>query len=215
MFKIRCSAISQIMANSRTKGETLGETAKTYCELWKKEQVYNRRKEITSKFLTKGTLQEQDSIDLLNGYELELYEKNETRYEDDYMVGTPDIVTDIITDIKTSWDFSTFPLFKKELDKNYFYQVQGYMNLTGLEKARVVYALVDTPKFLIEQEAKRMVFNQGYDFDDVYTELLQKMTYPDIPIDKKIKIFQVDRCEETIQKIKDRVIECRIYIDSL
>jgi len=31
-FKVRCSAIGHIMTNSRSKTETLSETAKTYCD---------------------------------------------------------------------------------------------------------------------------------------------------------------------------------------
>ena len=42
-FKIRCSAIGQIMTDGRAKG-TMGKTAESYLKLWVLEQVFNRKK---------------------------------------------------------------------------------------------------------------------------------------------------------------------------
>ena len=40
-FKIRCSAIGQIMTNGRS-GDGLSQTAKSYCENWVKEKIYSK-----------------------------------------------------------------------------------------------------------------------------------------------------------------------------
>jgi hypothetical protein len=49
-FKIRCSAIGQIMTNPRSNTEVLSETTKTYCQNWVKEQIYGIEKQIKAAF---------------------------------------------------------------------------------------------------------------------------------------------------------------------
>lgn len=216
-FKIRCSAIGEVMANARSKNEILGQTAKNHLELWKKEQIFDRKKNVRSKFLTKGILQEQEAIDLLNAFNFSTFEKNEKFFENDFMTGTPDIISDKkIIDIKCSWDFSTFPIFDKELkNKNYFYQMQGYMALTGCTNAQVVYVLVNTPLFLIEREARGMSADFGCDYDEVLAETIENMTYDDVEIENRIKIFEVERDDDVIAEIEQRVLECRTFLLTL
>ena len=57
-FKIRCSAIVQIMTNPRAKKDVeaglLSATTKTYYQDWYKEQLYKRRKTFSNKYVQKG-----------------------------------------------------------------------------------------------------------------------------------------------------------------
>ena len=86
-FKIRCSAIGKIMTNARSKTETLSKTTISFLEEWKKEQIYNRRKEIFSKYLDKGNAVEVESLDFI-AKELEYSNlvKNEKSFENDYLL---------------------------------------------------------------------------------------------------------------------------------
>ena len=219
-FKIRCSAIGQIMTNARAKNEVLGQTAKTYCENWLKEQIYNSRKEFSTKHTQKGLIVEDNSIDFIAeqlGYGFLI--KNEEHFENDYLTGTPDVlVNDTVIDVKNSWDCFSFPIFANEIPtKDYYYQLQGYMALTGKTKARLIYVLSDTPENLIEKEAYFWCKNNGYeDLDiDVYKRFEKNMTYKDVEPSKKIKVFEIDRDETVINAIYDRVKECRTYINNL
>lgn len=219
-FKIRCSSIGKIMTNPRYKSELISETAKTYCEEWIKSQVYNRRKEFVSKYTEKGLVMEDNSIDFaaeMLGYGV-LF-KNDKFFENDFMSGTPDIIgTTSILEIKSSWDCFTFPLLETEIpSKDYFYQMQGYMNLTGLKSAILVYCLMDTPQHLIEREARNYCFNNGFGQLDisVYDDYKKKMTYPDIDNKYKIKTFEVSYEPEIIEQINQRVLLCRDYINSI
>ena len=214
-FKIRCSAIGQIMTNPRSKSETLSKTAKTYCETWLKEQLYNRKHEIRSKYLTKGIEAEQDSIELLGRHMDKMLIKNEQHESNDYMTGTPDIVlSNSIIDVKSSWDCFTFPKFETEIDKNYEWQLQGYMELFDKGRAMLVYCLVDTPEDLIDREIR-------YQFDDEiidvekYEEARQRYIYSDLPDSMRIKTFHVGRDQSKADAIRERVDLCREYIDSL
>lgn len=221
-FKIRCSAIGKIMTEPRTKaakeaGE-LSETAKSYCELWLKEQLYQRQKEFVSKYTAKGNEAEQSSIDYLSGVHLQDYTKNELRFHDEYMEGTPDIITETeVIDMKNSWDFSTFPLFETEINKDYFLQLQGYMHLTGRKKSRLVYVLSDAPDFLIESEAKRFAWanNINYEETDLFKIFHDKMTYGNLPRELKLKEYAIDYNASVIEAVQERVKQCRIYINSL
>jgi len=63
MFKVRASAAGKLMTNARSKTETLSETTKSYLQDYVREQIYGFRKEITSKYLTKGIDLEDKAID--------------------------------------------------------------------------------------------------------------------------------------------------------
>ena len=65
MFKIRASSAGKLMTNPKNKTETLSETTKTYLEEYLKEQIYGVRKEIDSKYITKGIELEDDAIDFV------------------------------------------------------------------------------------------------------------------------------------------------------
>jgi hypothetical protein len=147
----RCSSLSKIMTNPRTKGEVLSETAKTYIRQIAKEDFYGYNSELNNKYLSKGTNQELESIELLNAVRFEEYTKNTQRITTDLLTGECDIITDdTIIDIKTSWSLETFPATASEAhDKDYEWQVRGYMMLYDRPKAEVVFCMVSTDKELL------------------------------------------------------------------
>lgn len=215
-FKIRCSAIGQIMTNGRGK-DTIGQTALTYLEKWVKSQLYDREQDIQSKYLSKGLQVEAEIIQIAaNHYGWGDVAKNEEWLSDEHLTGTPDIILPKrgVIDMKASWDCFTFPLFDTELDKSYWWQVQGYMALTGLNKAAVVYVLHDAPEDLIEREAWKSVRAAGDDelTEEIFEEYKAKMTYSHLPIQLRLKRFDVERDDDAIQAVRDRVELCRTII---
>lgn len=218
-FKIRCSAIGQIMTNSRKKGE-LSKTTQSYLDLWIKEKIYDRQKQIQSKYLDKGNMCEDESIKFISQYlGIKGLVKNEMFFTDEYMTGTPDLIikgddlkfadSDLVIDVKNSWDFSTFPLFYDNVpNKDYYYQAQGYMNLTGAKHYKLIYTLMNTPESLIEKEYK---FSDAVDYD----EFAKHYNYDNVDNKYRIKVFAIKRDDEVIEQINQRVIECRQYIDNL
>jgi len=219
MFKIRASACGKIMTNARKKGE-LSKTCTSYLEQWVKEQIYGRQKEISSKYMEKGLIMEDESIDFVNrylGFD-GLMLKNEKHFKDDFMTGTPDVITKkFIVDVKNSWDFSTFPLFGGKPNTDYYWQGQVYMHLTGVNHFKLIYTLMDTPEHLIEREAFSYAKRWGYEklTDEIYNKFLHKMTYKDIEEKHKIKVFDIPKDDEAIEQIKQRVKECQDYINQL
>lgn len=193
-FKIRASASGRIMTSPRSKTELISETTKTYVKEWLIERIYGVRKEIKSKYLTKGLKLEDQAIDeAIECLDLPFTIKNEKFFEDDYFCGTPDlIIGNTVYDIKCSWDCFTFPLFENEIPtKDYFYQLQVYMHLTGCKKAVLTYVLLNTPKELQYEE------KHNYD-----------------AMDKKyrIKTFEIQYSEDVIADLKQRVTNIRNFI---
>ncbi len=202
----------------------LSETAKTYCKQWIKEQLYGKRKDIKSKYLDKGILAEDDAISLVIDVEgLNYNEKNEEYFSNDFMTGTPDLLyheldNELVIDTKCSYDCFSFPLFDTEIDnKDYYYQLQGYMELTGSRKAMLSYCLVDMPQSMIDKEAYYESRNEGSRItqDDILEKIMEKRTYSNIDKKYRVKSFKFDYDKEVISKIESRVKLCREYINTL
>ena len=254
LFKIRCSAIGQIMGGSvglsepqKKKVQTLQDKmkagknltilqaeeyhkllgiednpqlpagAKTYCKKWVKEKLYNRRKEIKSKFIDKGNACEAQSLELINAQCMEDYELNTEYKENEYLTGTCDIQSPSeIRDIKNSWSVDTFPLFDTGIkNKDYWWQGQGYLDLYDKQLFHLDYTLIDAPLHLIKQEAKSIAYRDNLDYDTIFSEVHSQMTYSDIPQHLKHKTFPANRDREAIKQVYARVELCREYIAGL
>lgn len=146
------SSIGKLMTNGRGKNE-VGATAKSYIKQVAKENFYGYRSEINNKYIQKGLMQEQDSIDLLNTVRFEGYIKNDVRMVNEVMTGECDIITnDSIIDIKTSWSLDTFPVLAEDAyDALYEWQLRAYMALYDRPKAELIYCMVTTSNELLNE----------------------------------------------------------------
>ena len=219
-MKIRCSAIGKIMTNPKTKGESLSQTTKTYLQELAVEEIYGIRKEFSSRYTDKGNEVEELSIALCNDVlDLGFIYKNEENYSNDWISGTPDVNTDeILLDVKSSWDVTTFPFFDTELtNKMYFYQLQGYLWLTNKTEALLCYCLIDTPLQIVEDEIRREHWKASLieENSDLRAFVESKHTFGHIPKEKRLKTFKIVKDDAIIENIKTRIEECREYYDIL
>jgi hypothetical protein len=219
-FKVRCSAIGKVMTSPRSKSEILSQTAKTYVE----EQVllakYGIVKTFNSRYTDKGNLVEDESIKLASEVlELGFILKNDEHFSNDWVTGTPDVNTaSLILDVKSSWDATTFPFFATEIPtKDYYYQLQGYMWLTGKQKSLLVYCLVNTPLDMVQDEIRRAHWNANLleESLDLIDEVQKRHNFDHIPDNRRVKVFEVERDDEVIEQIKERVELCREYYETL
>ena len=192
-FKIRASATGKIITNPK-KGQNLSKGAIKYCEDWTKCWIYDRSMEFTSKYTDKGLIVEDESIDFVATMLKKAgLVKNEINYSNDYMTGTPDVITDsYIIDLKNSWSWETFPLFVKEVpNQDNYWQAQAYMSLTGIKKFKLIYCLMNTPQHLILKDARNYCYNNGYDGLDIeiYNRYHKKLTYDDV--NNRYKMYKV------------------------
>tara|TARA_R100000951_G_C2584598_1_gene163005 strand:- start:40 stop:705 length:666 start_codon:yes stop_codon:yes gene_type:complete len=218
-MKIRCSSLGQVMTNSRKKGE-LSKTAQSCIKQIVKEEMLGVRRVLSNKYLDKGIIMEDAAIDLVvERYELDPFTtaKNEEYFENDFIKGTPDLILeDSVRDIKCSWGVDTFPMLDEEIpNKDYYWQLMGYMALTGKRKAFLDYCLVDTPQHLIERELSSMIFRGGEMSKEAEEEVRLNMTFGHIETHLRVKTFSIEWDEEAWEAIKNRITECNEYSHTL
>ena len=269
-FKVHCSAISQIMTESRAKSKAeilaeldakiaaeqlkhdgikdglkskanaaekierlkseqaeaskapdvkpLSQTAKTYCENWLTEILYGRRKEFTSIQTAKGNAVELEAVDFaadVLGWGFTVTQ--DTSAGNEYIVGKCDVLrreAGIVHDIKSSFDCFTFPLYADQIpDEKYVWQVQGYCNLYGVDRASVVYCLMNIPDEIIKWMCYKE-FGQFYTREQ-FEQLKAHYSYDHLPTWQRIREFEFEYQPELIERVNARVLECRKYINSL
>lgn len=216
--RFRCSSLGKIMTNSRSKKDPLSVTCKNYLQEIHKEVVFGKTREIQSKYLDKGNQVEDLSISLYNMINASSYQKNVISFTNDFISGTPDILSDQLIDIKSSWDFTTFPMHQQSLpSKDYYWQMQGYMMLTEKKTCKVAYCLVDTPETLIQDELRRLSWNLGMIEVpmDLESEVYERLQYSDIPDELRVKEFIIEYNEQDIESLKKRIDLCREYLSEI
>ncbi len=208
------------MTSPRSKSEILSQTAKTYVEEQVLQAKYGIVKTFNSRYTDKGNLVEDESIKLASDVlDLGFILKNDEHFSNDWVTGTPDVNTnDILLDVKSSWDATTFPFFATEIPtKDYYYQLQGYMWLTGKQKSLLVYCLVNTPLDMVQDEIRRAHWNANLleESLDLIDEVQKRHKFDHIPDNRRVKVFEVERDDEVIEQIKERIELCREYYETL
>jgi len=216
-YKVHCSGINSVMAKA-TKDRTISVGAETAIKDWYISNLYARSKpQATSKYTGKGNEKEGDAIRFLSEVHGDFYSKNEQTFENEYLVGTPDIITpDTIIDIKCSWDCFTFPYFETELNKGYWAQMQGYMALTGKKRAVVAYCLMDATFDQIEYAISDYCKSNNCELtEEIEEKVTAQMTYEHLSPNLRLKEFEVLRDEDYIASVYDRVTAMREFINAL
>jgi len=224
---IRASSVGYLMTEPVTKADkeagVLSKTAQKHLiEVYIAEK-YGRKRDIQTKQMKKGIEAEQDSIDLLSMYLKLPFSKNEERFKNDFITGLPDIINgDTIIDIKSSYDLWTFlGNIPDKLDNLYYWQMQSYMWLTGTKKATIAYCLVNTPESIIQQEKyyllKKMdvISEESPEFIKEAMKVEFNMTFDDISINERILTFNVNRSEDDILRIENKVLKARMFLQEL
>jgi len=221
MIQFRCSGLGKLMTSPRSKGEVLSETAKTFIEDIFREKEYGIYKDISSRYTDKGIQMEDEAIQLAGnvlGWDLNV-NKNEERLKNEWITGIPDINTEnLLADIKCSWSGSTFPFFEEDLpNKDYFWQLQGYMMLTGHLQAELVYCLMNTPLQIVEDEVRRMHWklNLLEESLDVRDAVQSQHNFDHLSDNLRIKRFIVEGSIDAENRIKEKVEQANEYYLSL
>ena len=193
-FKIRASAIGEIMGNAKKAGD-LSSTCITYLKKWYANRAYQYKEDIRSKYFTKGNLCEGEAIAVCSIMFGELFEKNDEYFsEHPFIEGTPDVLTEnLVIDTKCPWDGATFlDAITNDIDKDYEFQLHGYMELTGRKEAKLCYVLLDTPKEC----------NYG-----------KEVIFSNVDIEKRFFSFYLQYDSNIIKALEEKVNKCREWLD--
>lgn len=215
-FKCRASQMGTLLTNDRS-GKSMGETAKSYCKEWLISEITCKEKDVKSKYLERGNAMEERAIQrVAKYYGCELV-KNEIQLENEYFTGTFDTKNiEIVIDTKVPFDAFTFPFFVENPDKDYYAQLQVYMDLTGLRKASLCYCLENGSDEQIEKLSWQIAKELGKDEPDIedWDNAEKKLSYDHLPENLRIKVFEFEYDEDFILKAKQRVSDSRKYIET-
>lgn len=224
---IRASSVGYLMVDPQSKADKeaglLSKTAQRHLLDVYIAEKYGRKRDIQTKQMKKGVEVEDESILLLNKYWNTNYEKNQDRYTNGFITGHPDILDkDKVVDIKSSYDLWTFlGNLPDKLDNLYYWQLMSYMWLTGAKKGHIAYCLSNTPFGIVEQE-KRYLLNRMDVISEESPEYVKEamrlefnMTFDDIDVSERVLIYTVDRNEDDIVRIQNRVERAREYLHEI
>jgi hypothetical protein len=199
MHKFRASSLAEIMTDPKSKSDILSVGAKTAIEKLAKQLVYGYDEEVSSKYMEKGILVEDQSIALYNEVFFTSHKKNTERKENAWITGECDIATPSkIIDIKSPWSLATFPATSERgQDKTYEWQGRAYMWLWDVDQFEVAYCLVNTPEELVGYEQPELHF-------------VDHIT-PDLRVTRVI--YERDKSLE--EKIMQRVTDANEYLDQM
>lgn len=195
---IRCSSLGKIMTEPKTKAEgILSKGAKSYIRSLVSQEIFGVEFEVSSKAMEKGLRCEGLSIDLLNRVRGLSLVKNAERRNNGLITGECDLFDASRSrghDLKTSWSIATFPILSVDAeDRDYEWQMRGYMWLWDADEWEVNYSLVDTPEELI-----------GY-------EPMQLHIVSHIPEHLRLTSWLVTRDRDIELLMKERVEAARVY----
>lgn len=205
----------------------LSKGAKSFIQKKALHDKYAIEDTIESRYLDKGIMCEDEAIQIYASVTgKHLIFKNEEGFHNDYVAGTPDVILDdTIVDVKCSWSIDSFPWFDNTLNRNYYWQLQAYMWLTGKSKSELVYVLVNTPDHLFQQELQREIWKvkdtQGLldisaeTESEIYEELYPKHNFDRIPFEKRVKVFEIEADILEQSKIQQKVELAREYYNQV
>lgn len=229
-IKFRASSWGNLMSSPQSKADKdAGKLSKTcqkelikiYCQ-----EIYGRKKDITTNKMLKGTEAEENSITLFSRVEKRMFYKNEEQLENEWFKGHVDIyegpgVREAITvwDIKSRWELETFmPKLTEDVETGEELQLQVYFDLTGATYGGIANTLVDCPISILEDEKRRLLFsmNVATEFSPEYleaaAELEKRLTFPDIDYRERVIKQEVQRNDEIIEKMKAKVPVMRRWL---
>lgn len=246
----RASSMSDIMTGVAKKWNVENSlTTKRKLVQMYRELTWNRKSNKGNKYTDKGIKSEEDSITLYSRYKKQFFKKNDKRLTNQFFTGELDLYqgesiekADLVVDIKTSWDWTTFPSMLDTTSSDYIYQGHTYMSLTGAKKFIVAHCLVNTPAEIIIDEMKRLQWKMQVidpeaspEYQEACKLIEQSMIvdrplfeehYPfyqfynekeewiyDIPYIERVHEITIDRDDYLIEQMQARVMECRVWLN--
>ncbi len=221
-FKCRASKGEVLTVNGKRE-DKIGATYISYLQERLIESLTGSKKEISSKYLTHGVVTENQALKRAGNYFGCTFEKNSERLYNDHFEGEFDSRSEsIVIDTKSSFTAQTFPYFMTEPPKGYYNQLQIYMDLTGLDRAALVYCLENGTESEINslawKYAKREANEKGSEDYEMevrhYEEAEKQLNYDHLPDWMRIKVFEFDRDDKIIDTMKSKVEAGRLVIEN-
>lgn len=176
-----------------------------------------------------GILKEPYAISLIDKIAgIRLY-RNKAKSKNDFVHGIVDALdeetleeSEMIHEIKTTSDRIKFNFRRGyPLDKQRYLQVQGYLAISGKEKALIHFCLVDYAESVIKEQ--KILHLDRFkktgapliEFSDYWEKQELLMRHKNLKDKDRLFTCPVERDEEAIEKIYKKVVDCRTWITEL
>jgi hypothetical protein len=214
------------LIKKRDAPSQLSDSCKKYLVKAYAIEKYNRVPDVTTKQMVKGTTAEEAAIQLFSFVEDRSHQKNKKQLKNDFICGTPDLYdgpeidqSEEIIDVKCSWDIFTFlNNIANPVNRMYYFQLQGYMALSGAKKGTLAYCLVSTPDEMINDEKRKQFYRMQCvtEEDPRYlaacARIERNMIFDDIPPAERVLKFSVERDDKLIEQVYERVEQARVFL---
>jgi len=196
----------------------LGETAKTYLKEWVISQLTGKEKRIESKYFEHGIYAENAAIERAEKHFKTTFAYQQLSFENDFFTGKFDAANDdMVIDVKCPFDVFTFPYFETKPPSNYYGQLQVYMDLSGINKASLVFCLENHSDDAIDRLAQKMAYKVGLEEPnmDHWNAAKLELTYDHLPESMRIKTYDFVKDQSYIELAKQAVLMSRDYINNV
>lgn len=170
----------------------------------------------------KGIKTECVGVSLLEQISGKKYHKNKSRIKNDYLTGILDLVNapdiasaTLVADIKSSYELKEqLEQLQKPLPKSSWWEMQGYLAITGIEAGEVHYCLLGHTEDVI-QEQKEIFFASNI---TTAASIMQweknanELRFKDIPPEERIISYTIEKDLAAIDHIYERVELCRKWL---
>lgn len=208
MKLFRASSLYKLIGDSKKKGESLSDTAKSEIRSIVKEDLFTFKSFTGNQYTQKGNWLEEVAIELSGKMRFCAYQKHVGRIDNDLITGECDVLdlkNKLIIDTKCSWDIGTHPFFQDEAQEKaikagYDIQMQAYMWLYECERAEIDFWLFPCPEELLKP----------YEDQEQLMNLVAE-----IDIRERLTTVVIERDESIIQKFKNKIPLCQAYYEKL
>lgn len=194
-------------------------------------EKYNKRVTGSSKdfviSMLNGTLSEGKSLEMLSDFDGVEYKVNKNLIQNRYLKGKIDAYVGNsikkakkVVDIKTVANMQSLlshTLNKKQQD--YYWQIMGYLAITGAEVGEICYCCVTYPQEIILEEIRRYKMRVSglslpkNEIEKAIEQIRNDLTFDEIPPSERIIRIQVERNEQDIKLISEKVKMCREWLN--
>lgn len=201
---------------------------------WETEKMCSITKEMDVEYFDRGRKTEPESIELLKEVDNCSYTKNETRFENDFLSGIPDVIeikemigvagpifyASSIWDIKSTKDYPTF-LYKmhKGLDAGNEDQLKGYGDILECGDLGVAFTLPTMPEsnragYKIKLAYKmNAAIDQDPEFEKAWANLERSMIFDHMSANRRVYKIPVAPFTTNEQSaVYERVKVCREWL---
>jgi len=201
-----------------SKNPQLGETAKTYLKEWVISQLTGKEKRVESKYFEHGIFAEEAAIERAEKHFQTSFTQQQVSFENDFFNGKFDAANDdMVIDVKCPFEVFTFPYFESKPPQNYYGQLQVYMDLSGINKASLVFCLENHSDDEIDRLAQKMAYKVGLDEPNIdhWNAAKLELTYDHLPESMRIKTYDFVKDQSYIDAAKEAVLMSREYIKNV